>query len=635
MLMLDLGQEKRLVGKSFFSCNADAIALFFPLTENKFGEHMTSSVKKPLYKVRGAQLDHDKTTFRVYAPHAKSVSLLLTSNKTEQQFQMVKDHEGVWKTSCHAPAKHTYLFAVEGADGKKMLRTDPFSFETKYIETSKRVESVVVDPKAYRWGDKKWLEERARHDPLTKPLCIYEVQGKSWKTSCESPQNYKELAKDLAAYCKKMNFTHVELYGLLDHLNPVEDGYQIAHFFAPYRPQGSADDVKALVDELHKTGIGVIIDWVGSHYFAQCQADDYCTTLYNFDGTDLFGSEYTPWGTLFFDYNKEETKHLMQASALYWLAEMHLDGIRFDAVNSMIHRDDKVHDEAVTFLKELNAAVRKEFPGVLLIAEESHDYPGLTSEVSSGGLGFDYKWAISWSDETRDFLHQSPDKRSSEKLSTIDPFLDSVQHDAKQLLTHSHDDCDISHGPSNNSLYEYVYSDNDNDAVRFATLRNFFSWQAFGPSRGYLMHMGDEFGQKRSWYTRFQQKISSVDWSEAKSHTHQKLQKCVKDLNALYQKKQHLFKHGEQDYKLISQDSAILAYTRKKLTVIHNFSDKAYSSYEVSTKGIEAKKFTEIFNSDNTTYGGSGNFDNRHIQVLGSHIRVKLAPNSTHIFEGE
>lgn len=594
---------------------------------------MPSAIKRPLYKYRGAQVEHGKTTFRVYAPHAKSVALHLTSDKTHRQFQMVKNSEGVWEiSSTHARPGHTYLFAVEEANGRKVFRTDPFSFETKYIETSKRVESAVVDARAYRWHDQKWLKERARHDPIKRPLCIYEVQGKSWKTSYEKPQNYKVLAKELAAYCKKMNYTHVELYGLLDHLNASEDGYQIAHFFAPYRPQGGVHDLKFLIDELHQAGIGVIIDWVPSHYFPECQSEHYCATLHNFDGTDLFGAEKTPWGTHFFDYNKEETRRLMHASALYWLDEMHLDGIRFDAVNSMIHRDNKPHHEAIEFLKELNALVREKFPGVLLIAEETHDYPELTNKVSEGGLGFDLKWGIGWSKDTREFLHKPPHERSSEKHPNIDQFLHGVQQKAKEIFTHSHDDCDISHGPSNNSLYNYVYSENDND-VRFATLRNFFSWQAFAPSRGYLMHMGDELGQEHSWYARFQKKISSVDWSQEKSARHQKLQKCVRDLNALYQKTHHLFKDGEKDFQLITEAESIIAYHRRGLTVIHNFSDKAHSSFDIPLKASHAKKITEIFNSDKAIYGGSGNFENRHIQILKSHIRVKLAPNSTVILE--
>lgn len=594
---------------------------------------MVSGVKKPLYKYRGAQSAHNKTTFRVYAPHAKSVSLHLTSDKVHQQFHMVKKHDGIWEVkSRHARPGHSYLFSVEDTHGNKVLRTDPFSFATKYIETSNRVESLIVDHKAYRWHDEKWLKERAKHDPIKRPLAIYEVQAKSWKSSCEKPLNYKMLAKELAAYCKKMHYTHVELYGLLDHLNPLEDGYQIAHYLAPYRPQGDANDLKSLVDELHQAGIGVIIDWVPSHYFPLCQSKDYCATLNNFDGTDLFGTEETPWGTYFFDYNKEETRRLMHASALYWLDEMHLDGIRFDAVNSMINRNNTPHHAAIKFLKDLNADVHKYFPGVLLIAEESHDYPGLTDKVADGGLGFDLKWGISWSKETREFLHKPSNERMDDTHSRFDDFLHEAKQKDKEILSHSHDDCDISHGPGSDTLYNYVNADNDND-VRFAMLRNFFSWQSFGPSRGYLMHMGDELGQQTSWYTRFQKKVSSVDWSQEKSLKAQKLQKCVSDLNALYQKTQVLFKEGEKDYQLIEDRSGIVAYHRKKLTVIHNFSNKAHASYQIPMKGVHAKKITEIFNSDNTIYGGSGHFNNRHIEVLGSRIHVKLAPNSTIILQ--
>lgn len=607
---------------------------------------MSLAIKRPLYKHRGAQVEHGKTTFRVYAPHAKSVSLHLTSDKVHRQFQMVKDHEGVWKiSSSKARPGDTYLFSVEEESGKKMLRTDPFSFSTKYIETSKRVESVVIDRKAHRWHDEKWMKERAKHDPLKKAACIYEVQGKSWKTSYKSPQNYKALAKELVAYCKKMNYTHVELYGLLDHLQASEHGYQIAHFLAPYQPQGSANDLKVLIDELHQAGVGVIVDWVMTHYYHKCASDNFCASLHKYDGTDLFGAEESPWGTLFFDYNKDETRRLMQASALYWLEEMHVDGLRFDAMNEMVNHGGKKHEKAIEFLKELNELVREKYPGVLLVAEDTGDFPGLTKKASDGGLGFDARWAIGWCKESREFLHTPPKERADEEHPKIAHFLDHVEQEVPQILSHSHDDCDISHGPNNDSLYNCVFSEN-NDEVRFAILRNFFAWQSFAPSRGYLMHMGDELGQRKSWYDRFQKKISSVDWSLEKSPKHQKLQKCVSDLNALYRKTHDLFKEGEKDFQLITghSEKGVVAYQRGhgkkgRISVIHNFSDKGHSSFELPLKELRSKKITEIFNSDKSTYGGSGKFDNHKIEILKSkssgeaHIKVAIAPNSTIVLQ--
>lgn len=616
---------------------------------------MVSAAKGALYKYRGVHSAQGNSTFRVYAPNAKSVSLCLTTaGKCERQFQMQKDSEGVWEVRCakEKPGR-TYLYFVEDCHGKKMFRTDPFSFSTKYIPKSSRVESVVVEADAYKWNDSDWMAQRASRDPLKRPLSIYEVQGKSWKTSYDRPASFKELANELIAYCQKMNYTHVELYGLLNHLTASEHGYQIAHFFAPYQPQGSADDLKYLIDKLHQAGIGVIVDWVMTHYYHQSTSNTYNATLYTFDGTDLFGSEATNWGTLYFDYTKEETRRLMQASALYWLDEMHVDGLRFDAVSEMINRDGQDKPEAMQFLKDLNSQIHESFPGVLTIAECYGNHPTITKPLAEDGFGFDLKWGIGWNRDTRNYLHKPVEERvDQENHHKMVHYMHNLPQDDKELLTHSHDDSDINLSPEHDSLYHYLAISKD-EATHFANLRNFFAWQILEPSHGILLHMGDDLGQTESWYERFKRRISSVDWSCETSEKHQKLQKCVSDLNALYRKNSGLWENPRTGFQLLldKKEECLVAYHRdsgntKRIAVVHNFSDKEYPAFELplpkdDPRSLQIKKISEVFNSDKPLYGGSGKFESHKVEILRSEhsdhtrLRLALAPHSTVVIEEE
>ena len=610
---------------------------------------MVSSLKGALYNYRGAQTKNGTTTFRLYAPNAKSVTLCLTAkDKVEQQMQMLKNQEGIWEVSTsRANPGRTYLYSVEDCHGKTMLRTDPMSFSTQYVSKKKRLESVVVDRSNYQWHDSAWMAQRAKK----RPLAIYEVQLKSWKTSCDAPMSFRELAGELVTYCKKMNFTHVELYGLLDHIRALEHGYQISHFFSPYHAQGSSNDLKYLIDELHKAGIGVILDWVMAHFHHASHSSSYSASLHEYDGTNLYAGENSNWGTRYFDYSKEETRRLMQASALYWLDEMHVDGLRLDAVSQMIERDGKEIEPAIAFLQELNTLVHEQFPGVLMIAEDTDNHPNLTKKVSVGGLGFDLKWGIGWNREARNYFHRPSNARDTEPHYKMVRYLKHVQTAEKQILSHSHDDSDSNSEQHDLSLYRHLATGTD-EMAHFSNLKNFFCWQILAPSSGYLIHMGDELGQTESWYRRFQKRVSSVDWKLEQNEKHQKLQKCVSDLNALYQAQKGLWKEPEQGFQLISEfgPTNIIAYHRengksRRLAIIHNFSDVAYPSYDIplpddDDKLLQIKKITEIFNSDKPIYGGSGQFENRQVTIISpepsyrpTHLRVSLAPHSTIVLE--
>jgi 1,4-alpha-glucan branching enzyme len=537
-----------------------------------------------------------------------------------------------------------------------MLRTDPFSFTTQYEPKNELVQSVVVDQSSFEWKDQLWMAQRASFDPLKRPLAIYELQLKSWKKGYSTATSYKELSHELAAYCKKMHFTHVELYGLLDHMKPAERGYQITNYFAPYHALGSSDDLKYLIDHLHQEGIGVIVDWVMTHFDHARRSHKYSASMHHFDGTDLYAAERSPWGTLYLDYGKEETRRLMQASAQYFLETMHVDGLRLDAMSQMVFRDGAEIESGKNFLKELNTLVHDAFPGVLMIAEDTESYPDVTKQVDLGGLGFDLKWGIGWSIDTRDYFHASYQNRAEEKrYHKFTHFLKSTLSGDKQILSHSHDDSDSGLKDSDKTLYRFITPPN-HEQGRFSDLRNFFSWQVLAPSRGYLIHMGDELGQPESWYQRFQKRVSSVNWSLEKSDLHQKLQKCVSDLNALYVNKPDLWEKGEAGFTMISEyaPNAVLAYHREsgkktRLAVIHNFSDKGYSSYDIPLPSpredpmlSQIKKITEIFNSDRLQYGGSGKFENPHVEIVRApksavptHFRISLPPLSTVVLEEE
>ena len=610
-----------------------------------------------LYESRGAQYQNGITTFRVYAPHAKNLFVILTAlGKDEHKLEMQKNCEGIWEIATpFAQPGRTYLYYVEDGQGKKMLRTDPFSFSTINIPETGQIHSMVVDQSKYQWNDHAWMQQRAKTNPLESPLSIYEIQMKSWKSGFTKPLNFKEIAPELISYCKKMGFTHIECFGLLEHYFREARGYQVANFFALYRECGGCDDFKYLVDQLHQNGIGIIIDWIPTHFQHYPVSASYSVSLHEFDGTNLFAAESAPWGTLYLDYEKEETHHLMFASALYFLDKLHVDGIRFDAISQMVHRNGKDIPSGISFLKELNDTVHSCYPGVMTIAEETEGFPNVTKSTKNGGLGFDIKWNIGWSHDSRNFLRTPNAERPQHWQQKVVNFLNSVQQGEKVILTHSHDDTDDGEFSNKKVLLQCV-SHVLKEEEKFANIRNFFSWQALAPSYGHMLHMGDELVQNESWYQRFRKNVPSVDWSLAENNSlHRGVQDCVKDLNALYLSKPQFWHKKDQDFKLISEcgPNTVVAYHRgtkenKRLAVVHNFSNIGYPSYDVPlyVSGDEAIKriqqVNEIFNSDNLKYGGSGKFENRKVEIIRnlsnkepSHFRIALPPLSTIVLEEE
>ncbi|CAF2846031.1 unnamed protein product [Rotaria sp. Silwood2] len=513
-----------------------------------------------------------------------------------------------------------------------MLRTDPVSFSVVYIPEVHQVQSVVHDETVYRWDDQNWMRQRAQTDPLRSPLSIYEIQPKSWKSGTYETLNFRQIASELVTYCHQMGFTHVEMYGILDHGNKKERGYQVANFFAPYRESGTCDDLKYLIDILHQNSIGVILDWIPTHFHHYHQSHQYSISLHEYDGTNLHASGSSRWGTLYFDFDKEETRRLLFASALYYLDRLHIDGIRFDAVSQMIRRNQTDIPGAISFLRKLNQTIHKYYPGVLCIAEETEGYPNLTKTMN-----FDMRWNIGWSYDARNLLRTPYAERPQHwKRKVIDMLHWARCGNDKMILTLTHDDTDTGEHNNNTVLLSCV-SHARNDRDKFSDLRNFFAWQTFAPSRGHMIHMGDEVAQPLSWYQRFRRNLSSMDWSlDNSSSLHGQIQECIRDLNHLYIGYPQFWQNGEQDFSMIYEygQNLVVAYHRgihnnRRIAVIHNFSHRGYKTYDIPLPGSDPnvariRSADEIFNTDLSKYGGSGSFQNQQIKIIHNNDRTIL-----------
>ena len=610
---------------------------------------MFSNENPKLYEIRGAQYckANGVTTFRVYAPNARNVWVILTVyGREEMRLMMQKSGVGLWENATNkAQPGRTYLYLIDDYYGRHMLRTDPISFSTIDITEVKQIQSIVYDRTQYQWKDQQWMIKRSQTDPLRSPLSIYEIQPKSWKYGIHHPVNYREIVVELVEYCRKMNFTHVELYGLMEHSHKQERGYQITNFFAPYHDNGQCDDLKYFVDYLHENNIGVILDWIPTHYHHWHFSHLYSVSLHDYDGTNLHGHSPSRWGTLYFDYDKEETYRLLFASAIYFLDQIHFDGIRFDAISQMIRRQSKDFQSAIRFLRHLNDTIHRDYPGVITIAEETEGYPNLCQTMS-----FDAKWDVVWCNESMNFLRTPYHERQNHWDEKIINILHLSQRNPdKMILILSHDNTDCHYGDHRISLYHCVQHEK-NELTKFSDLRNFFAWQILSPSRGYLIHMGEELAQPISWFYRFRQGQTSIDWSLENPQTlHGKIQEYISDLNQLYRHHEHFWKRGEFDFSMVYQykPNLIVAYHRgiyhqRRMLILHNFFNRGYSSYQIplpisdpNVKKID--RIVEIFNSDNSIYGGSGLFHNEQVHLIKNDhqisVRIAIPPLSTIVFE--
>ncbi len=548
------------------------------------------------------------TAFSVWAPNARNLSLICDNNfwdkKTNPMIPL--GPSGVWEVFIPDLAPGVkYKFAVQGRDGRWVDHADPFARQTELPPHT----ASIVDESKFIWSDENWMNSRALYQPWRAPVSVYEVHLGSWKSGL----SYRELAQELGAYLKKHGFTHVEFLPVTEHPYSPSWGYQVSSYFAPTARFGSPDEFRFLVDYLHGLGIGVILDWVPAHF----PKDEWA--LARFDGTALYEhedprlGEHPDWGTYIFNFGRNEVRNFLVASALYWLEEFHIDGLRVDAVASMLYLDysrsegEWIPNEfggrenlaAVKLLQETTATAYKRFPGIMMIAEESTAWSGVTKPTSANGLGFGFKWNMGWMHDTLQYLSHEPVHRVYHHNEITFSILYAWSENF--LLPLSHDE--VVHGKG--ALVNKFPGDR---WQKLATLRALYGFMWAHPGKK-LLFMGCEFAQNDEWSSE-----RSLDWHLTEYQEHYGVQKLISELNSNYTNLPALWQRDvepEGFQWLIGDDASgnTIAFARwsetgEPLISITNFSPVPHESYRVPLP--VGGKWREILNSDDQIYGGSG-----------------------------
>ncbi|MFG1792973.1 1,4-alpha-glucan branching protein GlgB [Nocardia sp. NPDC049149] len=548
------------------------------------------------------------TSFAVWAPNARGVTVFGDFDRWGGHTAPMRSlgTSGIWEVFVPGVAPGTkYKFRVHGADGRTVDHADPMAFAT---ELPPATASVVTESK-HVWHDQAWLDTRASTDPARAPMSVYEVHLGSWRPGL----GYRELADQLADYVRAAGFTHIELLPIAEHPFGGSWGYQVTSYYAPTARFGTPDDFRAFVDRLHAAGIGVLLDWVPAHF----PRDEWA--LARFDGTPLYEhadprrGEQLDWGTYVFDFGRHEVRNFLVANARYWIEEFHIDGLRVDAVASMLYLDysrpeggwePNVHGgrenlEAVDFLQDLNDTVHRHHPGVLTIAEESTSWPGVTGGTDVGGLGFTMKWNMGWMHDTLGFLARDPIHRSWHHNEITFSLVYAWSENF--VLPISHDE--VVHGKG--TLWTRMPGD---DFAKAAGVRALLAYMWAHPGKQ-LLFMGQEFGQFREW-----SHDRGLDWAELENPLHQGITTVVRDLNTVYRDRpafwtQDTTPGGYSWIEANDQANNVLAFLRygsdgSVVACVFNFSGSVHGEYRVGLPF--AGQWTEILNTDAAEYGGSG-----------------------------
>ena len=586
-----------------------------------------------LWKALGAQVKRDETgallgtAFSVWAPNAQAVSLIGDHNYWDRNtHQMYRNGtSGIWEIFvADVSAGTKYKFAVCGIDGRWVDHADPMARATEIPPLT----ASVVEESTYSWNDQAWIQKRAEFQSWRSAVSVYEVHLGSWKIGL----SYKELAVELVDYIQQQGFTHVEFLPVTEHPYGPSWGYQVTSFFAPTSRFGSPDEFKFLVDALHNAGIGVILDWVPAHF----PKDEWA--LAKFDGTALYEhadprlGEHPDWGTLIFNFGRNEVRNFLVASALYWLTEYHIDGLRVDAVASMLYLDYSREEgqwlpninggrenlEAVKLLQEATSTAYKTHPGIMMIAEESTAWSGVTGDTSNGGLGFGFKWNMGWMHDTLQYLQHEPIHRVFHHNELTFSILYAWSENF--MLPLSHDE--VVHGKG-----QLVNKFPGDRWQKVATLRALYGFMWAHPGKK-LIFMGSEFAQNDEW-----SESAGLQWHLTEYAEHQGVQRVVADLNSLYKQTAALWEkdtNPEGFSWLVNNDGAanVVAFTRwddhsSPLVSVTNFSPVPHESYQLPfpTSGT----WTEILNTDDSAYGGSG-VRNDQVVVSESQIATLRIP---------
>jgi 1,4-alpha-glucan branching enzyme len=555
--------------------------------------------------------------FAVWAPTARTVSVIGDFNywlQGEHELYVRWDSSGIWEGFIPGVLSgSTYKYKIQSNNnGIITEKADPFAF---YCEKPPQTASVIWDL-SYKWKDQNWMETRKDKNALDKPYSVYEVHLGSWKRKMEEDRSltYLELAEDLVNYVKEVGFTHVELMPIMEYPYDPSWGYQLVGYFAPTSRFGKPQDFMFLVDKLHQAGIGVILDWVPSHFPEDAHG------LGFFDGTNLYEHPdrrrgYHPdWKSLIFNYGRNEVRSFLISNALFWLQNYHVDGLRVDAVASMLYLDYSRNDgdwepnmyggrenlEVISFLKDFNEAVYQNYPDVQTIAEESTSFPMVSRPTSVGGLGFGMKWMMGWMHDTLEYFKRESIYRKYHQNNIT--FSMTYTFTENFMLPLSHDE--VVYGKQ--SILGRMPGD---EWQRFANLRLLYGYMFTHPGAK-LLFMGCEFGQSAEW--KFD---GSLDWHLLQFGYHNGIKNCITALNTLYKKQTALFEKqfDQSGFEWISYSdaqNAVLSYIRSgnkkndKLVVVCNFTPVVRSQYRI---GLPSKgKLKEIFSSDAIDFGGSG-----------------------------
>jgi 1,4-alpha-glucan branching enzyme len=639
---------QRIIGTDFFEYNAESKELpkhyklswidkdgyphenydpyDFPEQLSEFDRHLFGEGRHwHIYQKLGAHLHSvdgiEGVLFAVWAPNAGRVSVIGDFNLWDGRCHPMRNlgSSGIWELFIPGLATGClYKFEILNRQSNEVLiKTDPYG---QQFEFRPKTASIVVNEKSYAWQDHQWVSQRSTNrDWLHEPMSIYEVHLGSWKRDPRGNfLNYRTLAVQLVDYVKEMGYTHIELLPVTEHPLDASWGYQTTGYFAPTSRYGTPDDFRYFIDTCHQNNIGVILDWVPAHF-----PKDYFA-LARFDGSALYEhadprkGEHRDWGTLIYNYGRNEVKNFLLSSAIFWLEEFHLDGLRVDAVASMLYLDysrdpdDWIPNiyggnenlEAIDFLKELNTVTHDQHPGTVIMAEESTSWPQVTRPTWTGGLGFSMKWNMGWMHDTLAYMSQEPIHRQYHHDQLTFGMLYAFTENF--TLPFSHDE--VVHGKG--SLVNKMPGD---EWQRFANLRLLYIYMYTYPGKK-LLFMGCEFGQGTEWnFNR------ALDWYVLDYAHHRGVQKLVKDLNTLYKNHPALYAHdfdhhGFEWIDCHDVQQSIISYRRKsdheELYIILNFTPVVREHYRIGVP--QAGTFTEIFNSDSTYYDG-GNVGNGQV----------------------
>ena len=582
------------------------------------------------YEYFGAHPNRSSTIFRIWAPTAKSVAVVGDFNNwnaREEDYCQKITNEGIWEVEIKKVKKGAiYKFQIETSWGQKILKADPYAF---YSELRPQTASVVNGISKFRWGDKKWLNNR--EIGYAKPINIYEVHLGSWKKKEDGTYyNYREIAELLVEYMLEMNYTHIEIMPITEYPFDGSWGYQATGYYSVTSRYGTPEDFMYFVNYFHKNNLGVILDWVPGHFCKDAHG------LYRFDGSACYEYEdqnlgENEWGTANFNVSRNEVRSFLVSNLYFWIKEFHIDGVRMDAISNMIYHKDGVSENraSIEFLQYLNQSLHENHPDIMLVAEDSSAWPLVTKYQADGGLGFDFKWNMGWMNDTLKYIEQDPFFRRSHHGKLTFSFMYAFSENF--VLPLSHDE--IVHGKNAilNKMPGY-YED------KLAHVKNLYSYQMAHPGKK-LNFMGNEFVQGLEW--RYYEQL---EWQLLKDNKGSKdIQKYVKALNALYLEEEALWHDGQNAFEWIEHeniDENMLIFLRKNpdtddfIIAIFNFSGKDHDKYPVGVN-LEGE-YECILDSNEKRFGGSYQGRKRNYKTIKRAwhnreqcVEVKIAKNST------